>query len=113
MLDIFDMLRAIRCHIIVSAHVIPLYGLDPSLDEKQAQYSPRVEVGESIAISPQLRSKMLMYFNEVYRFSRSSNGQQFFVKFRSDLAKTAYTKLPNEELEITNKPFYEVWKGLI
>lgn len=106
--DIFDILRGTPCNIIIDCHVITKFGkTNPT--EKFSEFGP---VGEELAIRDKIGANILIYFDECYRFRKDETGQNFFVQFRSDIARTAYSQLPNS-LDITKKPFYPEWLKLV
>lgn len=108
--DILNYLRAMPINVVLSAHIIPKYGKAPGASE----YSENVIVGEQLALREKVSANVIIYFDEVYRFSRSeeNNGNlRFWVKFRDgDLARTTYDSLPSGKVEITGKNFYQYWQ---
>lgn len=103
---IVDFLKSLPLNIILSAHIVNKFGkLDPS-----AQYSETGVVGEQLSIRDKLGENILTQFNEVYRFEREGEGHnmRFSVKFRTDMANTAYQELPDQQ-NVTNKNFYKWW----
>lgn len=98
-------------NIIVSAHIIPKWGKkDPT-----NQYSESIEVGEKLSITDRLGEDILIYFDHVFRFERREGigKDKFTVKFHTDLARTSYSDLPYEEVDITGKNFYETMMSYV
>ncbi len=113
MRETMDYLRVMPVNVILSAHIVDRYGKDPSKPDND--YSENIVLGEKLTLTDKLAENIQIYFNEVYRFEKRMYGDspRHFVKFRTDVAKTAYPSLPNGELEITNLNFYQKWKSLI
>ena len=105
-MQIFDYLRSLSCHVIVTAHIVDRFG---KLN-KSEEYSETGVIGEKLTIRDKLGENILLYFDEVYRFSRSEDGKRYSVEFHSDIAKTAYGSLPFGKVDITGKNFYKYWK---
>ncbi len=98
-------------NILVSAHIIPRWGkADPN-----NSFSESVQVGEKLSITDKLGENLLIYFDHIFKFSREVvNGQErFYVEFRSDLARTAFSQLPNGKHDITGKNFYDFMMGFL
>lgn len=92
-------------NVIVSAHVIPVYGkTDP--DDK---YSATEVIGEKLSVRDKIAANSVGYFDHVFRFDRRLVGNRIrhFVQFRTDLARTAYPWLPDGEQDWTGRNFYE------
>ncbi len=108
-------------NIIVGAHTVPRWGksgidfdTDPALKEKiekEKQYQDNVVIGEKISLTDKLSEECQIYFDHIWRFDKrmeiGNNQPQHYVQFRSDIARTTFSKLPNGEINITDKPFYE------
>lgn len=91
-------------NIIVSAHIVPTYGKkDPD-----NPYSENIVTGEKLSVRDKIAANVGIYFDHVFRFRKtmSANTEKFTVQFRSEIARTAYASLPNGELDITSKNFY-------
>lgn len=88
-------------NIIVSAHIIKKWGkLDPD-----NPYADSVIIGEQLSVRDKIGENIQIYFDHVFRFYR--RGNEHFVKFKGDLARTSYADLPEGEHNITGKNFYE------
>ena len=101
----FSFFRSIPIqNIIVSAHVIPTYGKE----DPDNPYSNNVVTGEKLSVRDKIGANIGIYFDHIFRFRKtfSANAEKFTVQFRSDIARTAYSGLPNGELDITGKNFY-------
>lgn len=116
--DVMDYLRLYPINIIMSAHTTERYGKptkeiekDGEIFEVEDAYGDNVPVGEKLTLSDKLGENVQIYFNEVYKFEKRMSGDtpKYYVKFRTDVAKTVHPKLPNGEVEITGKNFYETW----
>ena len=106
----FDTLRSLPCNVIVSAHIVPKWGLPEG--KKDTDYVDRIIVGEELSLTSKLAANILIYFNEVYVFSREkmANGSiGYFVEFRGSLARTTFPQLPDGKVNITNVNFYDWW----
>jgi len=110
--QMFDYLRSFPINVIVSAHIVDVYGkIDPS-----KEYSDSQKIGEKLSIRDKIGENVQIYFNEVYRFSKEEDIQgkvRHYVQFRSDIAGTCYASLPDGKIDVTGKNFYEEWKGMI
>lgn len=101
--NLMAFLRSLPLNILVSAHIIDRYGkADPN-----DKYSERVIVGEKLSIRDKIGENIQIYFDHVFRFSKSDNGLKYTVQFRGDLARTSFEKLPNGSIDITGKNFYK------
>lgn len=92
-------------NIIVTAHTVERFGkADPD-----DPYSETIVVGEKLSIRDKIGTNVMVYFDHIFRFERRMLGAQerFFVRFRSDIANTSYSELPNGEVDITGKDFYK------
>lgn len=116
--DVMDYLRMYPINIIMSAHTTERFGKATKQMEKDGEiieiedtYGDNVPVGEKLTLSDKLSENIQLYFNEVYKFEKRMSGDtpKYYVKFRTDIAKTVHQKLPNGEIEITGKNFYETW----
>lgn len=112
MRETMDYLREMPVNVILSAHIVDRYGKDPASDN---EYAENIILGEKLTLTDKLSENIQIYFNEVYRFEKRMTGDtpHHYVKFRTDVAKTIYQALPNGEVEITGKNFYEVWSSFI
>lgn len=106
--DIFDYLRSLPLDVIVSAHVVPQWGRE----DPDNPYSPTIEVGEQLSVRNKIGVNIQIYFDEVYRFSKTGS-QSFDVQFRTDIAKTAHRNLTAGNHNITGVSFYDYWLKLL
>jgi len=102
----FDWVRELPLNVIVTAHIIDVYGkVDPS-----QEYSPSVKLGERISLRDKISENIQIWFNEVYRFSKEEDIQgklRHYVQFRSELAGTCIEELPDDKVDITGKNFWD------
>lgn len=92
-------------NVICTAHIVPVFSkIDPS-----DSYSPSVETGEKLSLRDKIAANIGIYFDHVFRFEKQMYGQseKYFVTFRSALARTSYSWLPEGRHEWTGKNFYE------
>lgn len=99
-------------NIIVSAHYIDRFGKDPASD---SEYAPSVLIGKKLSIRDKISENIQTHFDHIFEFERKVvNGhEKFYVLFRGDLARTSYEKLPEGQIDITGKNFYEVMMGYL
>lgn len=92
-------------HVIVSAHIIPVYGKS-NPDDK---YSASEIIGEKLSVRDKIGANTMIYFDHVFRFDKKMVGREehYFVTFRSELARTSFPWLPVGEHDWTGKNFYE------
>lgn len=92
-------------NIIITAHIVDRYGkADPS-----DSYSERVVVGEKLSITDKVGENIKKDFDHIFRFDKDMMGgrERFTAQFRSDLARTSYSSLPDGLVDITKKDFYQ------
>ena len=91
-------------NIIVSAHVIPVFGKEDPTNE----YSNTIVVGEKLSVRDKSGANIGIYFDHVFQFRKSEEGsrEKFWCKFRGELARTAFKELPEGWVDITGKNFY-------
>lgn len=113
MAQVIDYLKEWPLNVICSAHMVQKY-VKP---ENGNEYSENIAKGEQLALRDKVGVRMLLQFNEVYKFSKDWSAGEVVHKVRfydADLAKTAYgTKLPKKEINITNQDFHKVWCGYL
>lgn len=104
--DIISFLRSVPIqNIIISAHLVEKYGkIDPD-----NPYADSVPIGEKLSVRDKIGENIQIYFDHIFRFDRRelNGGIKFYVKFRSDIARTSYSQLPEGEVDISGKNFYE------
>lgn len=123
MKDFMDYIRVYPVNLICSAHMMDRYAKktketrkpDGSIETVEDQYGESEVVGEKLTLTDKLSENIQIYFNEVYRFEKRMSGDadKYYVKFRTDIAKTVYPSLPRGEKELTGKSFYHVWKEYV
>jgi hypothetical protein len=112
MSELVDIMKAIPgVNVIFTAHIVDRYGKPPG---ENNEFAENVIVGESLSLRDKIGANLLLHFNEVYRFeAKQSEGRmKHFVNFRSDLARTTFTRLPFKPVEITGIDFYQKWLEL-
>lgn len=110
--SILSFLRSVPIpNIIVSAHIIDRYGKADS----ENPYADSVVVGEKLSVRDKIGENVGIYFDHVFRFDKKEVNDKVshYVKFRSAMARTAYEKLPDGEVDITGKNFYEMMMGYV
>lgn len=116
--DVMDYLKLYPINIIMSAHTTDRYGKEMKTIEKDGKfvevedtYGDNVPIGEKLTLTDKLSENIQIPFNEVYRFEKRMSDivPKYYVRFRTDIAKTVHSKLPNGEIEITGKNFYQTW----
>lgn len=68
-------------------------------------------IGKALLNTEKVAEKIPTFFNEVWEFSKEIGASpgvapSYYVNFRSDIADTAFTKLPFVRVDITRKNFY-------
>lgn len=101
-------------NLIVSAHIVERYG-KPELKGEEQPYADSIIIGEKLSVRDKIGENIMAYFDHVFRFEKREEGSRLrhYVKFRSELARTAYADLPDGELDITGKNFYETMMSFI
>jgi len=106
--NILSCLRSIPgINVFVSAHVVQKFGKSDPDDP----YSPSIVIGEKLSLRDKISENVQIYFDHIFQFNKyekSDGSIQHTVKFRSDIARTAYADLPNGEVDISGKSGYEV-----
>ena len=105
--SILSFLRSIPIkNIIVTAHVVPVYGKE----DPENPFSQTIVVGETLSIRPKIAANVGIYFDQCFRFNKSEAAfgkEKYTVKFRgSEPLGTSYPELPEGEVDITGKNFY-------
>lgn len=110
--EFMDEMKTYPVNFILSAHTMDRYGKDPN-DENE--YAENIVLGEKLVNTDRMGEILQVHFGEVYRFEKRMLGiePRHYVKFRTDVAKTMFMSLPNGEVDITRKNFYEVWSSYI
>lgn len=115
LLQIFDYLRSLPCHVIVECMLARRYGPGSKKDRdgNLIEYQDQEIIGEELAgITNKLSEIIPGYFDEIYKFSRSDDGSKFYVEFYTDVARTIF-KFPRGKQDITGKNFYQYWLELV
>lgn len=100
-------LRSMPVNVIVMAHIVDRYGR-PESEGDENPYADPVKIGEKLSLRDKISENNQIWFNHVFRFEKKevNNTTRFYVKFRTDVARTAFAKLPDGEMEFTKQPFY-------
>jgi hypothetical protein len=93
-------------NVIISGHLVDMYGFDKDEEGVEMPYAPRVITGQKLSITDKIGENIQTHFDHVFRFERDIN-DKFFVYFRGGIACTSYSWLPPGRHEWTGKPFYE------
>jgi hypothetical protein len=95
-----------KANIIVSAHLVDLYGKINSSDP----YSANIVIGEKLSITDKLGVNVQTAFDHIFKFSKATinNEEHYYVEFRGGIASTSFAELPIGKVDITGKNFYEV-----
>lgn len=95
-----------KANIIVTAHLVDLYGKLDSSDK----YSASVIIGEKLSITDKLGVNIQTAFDHIFKFSKETvnNQEKYYVEFRGGIASTSFAELPIGKIDITGKNFYEV-----
>jgi len=108
--NIMAYLRNLPCHVIVSAHVVPVWGKAPNPKTGVVdQYGESVKIGERIHLREKIAGDVLIYFDHVFSFKKVLIGNdrlEYKVRFRGENEGTTFQELPNGEVDITNTPLY-------
>lgn len=115
LLQIFDYLRSLPCHVIVNCHISRRWGPGSKKDSQGnlIEYQDQEVIGEELAgVTNKLGEIIPGYFDEIYKFSRSEDGSRFYVEFYTDIARTIF-KFPRGKQDITGKNFYQYWLELV
>ena len=98
-------LLALPCNVICTVHYIDRYSTEENKSNEV--------IGKKLSLRDRISQQVMKDFNEVIvfekEFKRDSKGEspRYYGRFRSDLARTTFQKLPNF-LEWTDKSFYQV-----
>ena len=119
-----DKLRTLSryMNVIVKAHIIPRYGkpVQRTIQGEKVKASDgedifnfladSEEVGEKLAIRDKLGEDAKLYFDEIYRFEKVTEGDQnkHWIDFDTDMARSAIGFKGKED--ITGKNFHTYWK---
>lgn len=90
-------------NVFLSAHIIPDFDDQGNV------------VGQRMLGSEKIAAELPGYFDETWHFyvdTTIPSNRRYKCKFRSDIAKTAFTELP-DEIDWTGRSFYEVFNGII
>ncbi len=106
----YNLLASLRSipgiNLIVTAHIVARFGKENPDDP----FSNSVEVGEKLSVRDKIGENVQIYFDNVFRFDKVYNGgrDHHTVRFRGDLCRTVIPELPNGEVDISEKNFYNV-----
>jgi len=109
----YNLLASLRSisgiNLIVTAHVVARFGKENPDDP----FSNSIEVGEKLSVRDKIGENVQIYFDNVFRFDKQMSGQtdKHSVRFRGDLCRSVLPGLPNGDIDITNKNFYEVMRS--
>lgn len=109
---VYEGFRELRgVHFILDCWVLDRWGKPPDAED----YAPNEVIGTKLNLTDKLSEEVPGYFDEVYEFDKREVGGRVthHVRFRSSIAKTAFPMLPAGWHDITNKSFYQLWKGYI
>lgn len=95
-------------NVIVMGHTVPRYA-KPVVDGEIQPYADSVVVGSRLSLTDKAAAEIPTGFDNIFEFSKAFDGQRekFYVQFRSDMARTTYSKLPPGVHDITGRNFYE------
>ena len=99
-------------NVIVMGHTVPRYAKPIKESGEVDNYADAVQVGTRLSLTDKAASELPSGFDNIFEFSKAFDGnkEHFYVQFRSDMARTTYAKLPNGQIEITGRNFYEYFK---
>lgn len=97
-------------NVIISAHIVPVWGKE----DPDNEYSNTVQIGEKLSVRDKIGANIGIYFDHVFRFRKIGlDTERFTVQFRGGICRTAWDFLPNGEIDITKRNFYEVLMGFV
>jgi hypothetical protein len=96
-------------NIIVMGHTVAKFAKPIKPDGTIDTYADNIVVGSKLSLTDKASAEIPSGFDNIFEFSKrfDGNSEHFYVQFRSDIARTTYSKLPNGMHEITRKNFYE------
>ncbi len=96
-------------NVILSAHLVDMYGFQKDEDDDDMPYAPKVVVGQKLSITDKIGENIQTSFSHVFKFERDQapKADKFFVTFRGGIACTSYDWLPYGRHDWTGKNFYE------
>ena len=100
--NILSCLRSIPgVNVFVSAHVIKEYGKSNTEDS----YSPSIVIGEKLSLRDKISENIQIYFDHIWQFKKQEESEEikYYIKFRGDIARTAFSELPNGWTDFTGK----------
>lgn len=110
-------LRSLPMNVIVTAHVIPKWGVPEGQTDNpdQGMAIERTIIGEELSLRAKIAANTSIYFDHIFRFDRrmSQGEERFFVRYISDIACTSFPNMPTEEVDITGENFYEFTMDLV
>jgi hypothetical protein len=114
-MQILSFLQSLPLNIIVIGHTVPVF----EAKDPDDPFSERVAVGHKLAMSDTLGALIPGLFDNVFRFERKITGSgnsvkiKFMVEFRGQLSRTTYNSLPDGQIDITGKNFYDLIQGYL
>ncbi len=106
--NIVSYLRGLPCHVIISAHMVPIFGKPLKKNGEPDQFAESIKTGERIHLRDKISADILIYFDHVFSFKKQVIGDRILhkVRFRGENEGTTFVQLPDGEVEITNIPLY-------
>ena len=100
-------------NVIVMGHTIPRYAKPLKENGEVDTYADAIQVGTRLSLTDKAASELPSGFDNIFEFTKAFDGnrESFYVQFRTDMARTSYSKLPNGKIDITKKNFYEYLKS--
>ena len=101
-------------NVIIDAHIVDKWGKPIKDNGDTDTYAASEVVGEKLSLRDKISENVQIYFDHVWRFDSRMVGNEphHYVSFRTDLARTSFANLPNGQVDITGKPFYQELKRL-
>jgi hypothetical protein len=105
--NILSCLRSIPgINVFISAHVVKEYGKSDS----ENPYSPSIVIGEKLSLRDKISENIQIYFDHIWQFKKTeeNDGIHYWIKFRGEIARTAFAELPNGWVDFTGKSGKEI-----
>jgi|SRR6187399_1441471 len=103
--QVMAFLRALPCHVIISAHVVPIWKKPKKPNGDVDQFAESIKDGERVHLRDKIASDILIYFNHTFSFKKVMLGQdkiRYKVRFRGENEGTTFPELPEGEVDITD-----------